>query len=277
MIYLVGGRGRVGQAIVASRAASEVALLKREVYQDWWRPGSAKDVTQFFEDAPTGSVVVVAAGLLDPSLPHQLLRRVNVDLPLQVLKGATDAGLRVVTLGTVMEQLTSHPNIYVASKSELGLQVAGRADAGDPVLHLQIHTLYGGGPPAPFMFLGQMCHAIRRGIPFEMSPGRQLREYHHVDDDVSALHALIAAGVVGIAPVSHGEPSTLADLASAVFKAVGRMDLLRIGARPEPPDDNYATVLTKPAVLAGISFRPAQVGVAEYVKSQLSGSEKLPK
>ncbi|MET3442076.1 nucleoside-diphosphate-sugar epimerase [Variovorax paradoxus] len=277
MIYLVGGRGRVGQAITASRPASEVTLLERDRYQDWWRPGSAKDVAQFFKGAPAGSVVVVAAGLLDPALPHQLLRRVNVDLPLQVLEGATDAGLRVITLGTVMEQLTSHPNVYVASKSELGLQVARRAGAGDPVLHLQIHTLYGGGPPAPFMFLGQMCHAIHRGIPFEMSPGRQLREYHHVDDDVSALHALIAAGVVGIAPVSHGEPSTLADLASAVFKAVGRMDLLRIGARPEPPDDNYATVLARPAVLAGISFRPAQAGVAEYVKSQLSRSERLPK
>ena len=277
MIYLVGGRGRVGQAIAASRPNSELMLLARDVYQDWWRPGSAKDIAKFFEGAPAGSVVVVAAGLLDPALPQQLMHRVNVDLPLHVLEGATDVGLRVVTLGTVMERLTSHPNVYVAGKSELGLQVARQADAGEPVLHLQIHTLYGGGPPAPFMFLGQMCDALRRGVPFEMSPGRQLREYHHVDDDVSALHALIAAGTVGIAPVSHGEPSTLADLASSVFKAVGRRDLLRIGARPEPPDDNYAAVLSKPPVLAGIDFRPAQAGVVEYVRSQLSGSERLPK
>jgi len=277
MIYLIGGRGRVGQAIAASRPASEVLLLDREVYQEWWKPGAARQIARFFEGAIPGSVVIVAAGLLDPALPQHMHRQVNVELPLQVIEGVAEIGLRTVTLGTVMERLTSHPNVYVASKAELGRQVARRADAGDAVLHLQIHTLYGGGAPAPFMFLGQMCDALRSGLPFEMSPGRQLREYHHVDDDVMAIHALLAANLTGIVPVSHGAPDTLFALASAIFKAVGRPDLLRIGARPEPPDDNYATVLTRPAILADIDFRPALQGVAAYVQSQLNALGVLKK
>jgi len=274
MIYLIGGRGRLGQAILSSRRGLETTSLDRVVYEDWWRPDAAGAIAHFFEAAPAGSAVLVTAGLLDPALSAVDHHRVNVELPMRVIEGACKAGLRVVTFGTVMERLTRHPNAYVASKAELGAFVADRAAAGDAVLHLQIHTLYGGGPPAPFMFLGQLCQALRDGLPFEMSPGRQLREYHHVDDEVAALHALLEAGVTGVMPLSHGAPITLADLALEVFKAVGRPDLLRIGARPEPPDDNYATVLPRPKLLEHIDFRPASQGVAAYVQAQLSGLQQ---
>lgn len=273
MIYLIGARGRIGQAIAASSASSEIVLLDRTLYEDWWRPGSEGAITRFFAAAPAGSVVMVAAGLLDPALPAEAHRRVNVDLPLRVMDGVCASNLRVVTFGTVMERLSAHPNAYIASKAELGREVTQRVDAGARVLHLQIHTLYGNVPPASFMFLGQMCHALRHGLPFEMSPGRQLREYHHVDDDVVAMRALLSAGASGVVPLSHGAPDTLANLASAVFEALGRPELLRIGARPEPPDDNYATVLKRPQMLEGIDFRPAREGVAAYVQSQLNESK----
>lgn len=269
MIYVIGARGRVGRAIAASKVFSDVVLLERALYEDWWRPGSDAAIASFFEAAPAGSVVMVAAGLLDPALPVDVHRRVNVELPVRIMDGVRATGLKVVTFGTVMERLSAHPNAYVASKAELGREVTRRVGEGASVLHLQIHTLYGNAPPAPFMFLGQMCHALRHGLPFEMSPGRQLREYHHVDDDVRALWAMLGAGASGVVPLSHGAPDTLADLASAVFQAVGRSDLLRIGARPEPPDDNYATVLERPQVLNGIDFRPAREGVAVYVQTQL--------
>ncbi|WP_432729531.1 NAD-dependent epimerase/dehydratase family protein [Variovorax sp. W6] len=273
MMYLVGGRGRLGQAVCASRPSGEFSVLDRTVYEDWWRPGAAGLVEQFFSVAPARSVVLVTAGLLDPALSATEHRQVNVDLPKRIIEGACRAGLRVVTCGTVMERLTRHPNPYIASKAELGLFAEERAAAGDAVLHLQIHTLYGGGVPAPFMFLGQLFDALRHDRPFEMSPGRQLREYHHVEDEAVALHALVDAGAVGVMPLSHGAPVTLAELATHVFDAVGRPDLLRIGARPEPPDDNYATVLPRPGLLEQIVFRPALQGVAAYVQAQLSKSE----
>ena len=274
MIYLIGGRGRLGQAILSSRLFPETTSLDRAVYEDWWRPDAADAIARSFGAAPAGSVVLVTAGLLDPALSAVEHRRVNVELPMRVIEGACRAGLRVVTFGTVMERLTRHPNPYVASKAQLGAFVAGRAAVGDAVLHLQVHTLYGGGAPAPFMFLGQLCRALRDGLAFEMSPGRQLREYHHVDDEVAALHALVDAGIAGVLPLSHGAPITLADLALDVFEAVGRPELLRIGARPEPPDDNYATVLPRPQLLEHIDFRPASQGVAAYVQAQLSGPQQ---
>jgi nucleoside-diphosphate-sugar epimerase len=137
-------------------------------------------------------------------------------------------------------------------------------------VHAQVHTLYGGGAPSPHMFVGQIAHALRQDVPFEMSPGRQLREYHHVDDEVAAVHALLATDLAGVVTISHGAPCTLRDLAVHVFAAFGRHELLRVGARPEPPDDNYATVLQRPTWLACVDFRPALPGVATYLQELLS-------
>jgi hypothetical protein len=69
--------------------------------------------------------------------------------------------------------------------------------------------------------------------------------------------------------LSHGAPCTLRDLASHVFTALERVELLRVGARPEPPDDNYAAVLAKPRVFENIRFRPALPGVTAYLKALL--------
>ncbi|MBT2298864.1 NAD(P)-dependent oxidoreductase [Variovorax paradoxus] len=270
MIYVIGGRGRLGRAIAGSYPACDVEILERSVYEDWWQSGSDSRIRRYFEGAPPGSSVAVTAGVLDPAAPEAEHRRVNVELPANIIAGACAARLRVLTFGTVMERLIAHPNAYVASKAELGRIVAERAAAGDPVVHAQVHTLYGGGTPSPHMFVGQIAHALRQKVPFEMSPGRQLREYHHVDDEVAAVHALLETGLAGVVTLSHGAPCTLRDLAAHVFAAFGRQELLRIGARPEPPDDNYATVLQHPTWLAHVDFRPALPGVATYLQELLS-------
>jgi len=274
MIYVIGGRGRLGRAICASRPAGEIVALEREVYERWWQSNAGASIARYFDCAEPGSVVLVVSGVLDPALPRAEHQRVNVDLPARIIDGACAAGLRVVTFGTVMERLLEHPNAYIATKADLGRLAAERAAAGDPVTHLQLHTLYGGGEPAPFMFLGQLCRALREGRPFEMSPGRQLREYHHVNDDVAAMHAVLAAGANGVTALSHGAPCTLRDLATHVFTSVERLELLRIGARPEPPDDNYATVLQRPRELEHIHFQSALQGVTAYVRSVLAGAAR---
>lgn len=199
-----------------------------------------------------------------------------MELPLRVIQGACAAGLRVVTLGTVMEQLVRLPTPYIAAKARLGHFAAECAEAGKAVTHLQIHTLYGGGPPAPFMFLGQLCAALRDGRAFDMSPGRQLREYHHVDDDVAALLSLLRTQTYGVVPLSHGAPVSLRDLATHVFAAIGHEDLLRVGTRPEPHDDNYATVMLRPRVLDCIDFRPTLPGVVAYIEGLLANNNFGP-
>jgi nucleoside-diphosphate-sugar epimerase len=267
MMYVLGGRGRLGRAIAASPSSGEITMLGRADYEDWWKSDAVSRIARMFDGARPESVVLVVAGLLDPALPRSEHQRVNVELPSRVIEGACKAGLRVVTFGTVMERLPEAPNAYVATKAELGRIVAERAAAGDAVAHLQLHTLYGGGEPAPFMFLGQICKALREERPFEMSPGRQLREYHHVDDDATAALSAIEAEIRGVVALSHGAPCTLRELATHVFAELGRSELLRIGALPEPRSDNFATVMPRPDFLDYLDFRPTLEGVTTYLRA----------
>lgn len=267
MMYVLGGRGRLGRSLAASHPAHDVAVLDRTIYENWWKAGAGSEVSRYFEKAPAGSIAVVAAGVLDPMASASLHHKVNVELPRNVMDGANNLGLRVVTFGTVMEQFVAHQNPYVQSKAELGRLVAERAAIGADVVHVQVHTLFGVGQPSPHMFLGQMLAALQDGRAFDMTLGRQLREYHHVVDDVSALEVLLAKPIRGVVALSHGEPCTLRDIAIHIFERLKRIDLLRLGARPEPPDDNFSTTLARPEWLEAVTFRPTLPAVADYMQS----------
>lgn len=276
MISVIGGRGRLGRAISALYGDHAVLALPREVYQEWWRPNSADAVARFFESrGDDRSTVFVAAGLLDPRLPRDEHMQVNYLLPRHVIEGATRLGMRVVTFGTVMERLiVATKNAYVQSKTLLGDYVAQAANEHTPATHIRVHTLYGGGEPSPFMFLGQIRRALVEHTVFEMSPGNQLREYHHLDDEVRALRVLADAHVNGVIDLNHGEPISLKMLARHVFKSFGAESLLRIGALPEPPEENYGTVFERPALLNDSNFRATLPAVVSYLRDLSPKMEK---
>lgn len=268
--YVIGSRGRLGRAILSSLPANSTVAPDRSVYANWWQMGASSDAARYLNNAPAGSVVLIVAGLLDPALPSKDHQRINLQLPIQILDAARETGLRVITFGTALESLVDQINPYIASKSELGQMIAERAAQGDDVAHVQMHTLYGGGLPAEHMFLGQMLKALQENRPFEMSGGHQLREYHHVDDAVAGLHALLAHGLTGRHTLSHGAPCTLRELALYVYSTLERRQSLRLGAIPEPIADNYVTVFPKPTWLDGVNFRPALPGISTYLHGMLA-------
>ncbi|MGX4643846.1 NAD-dependent epimerase/dehydratase family protein [Massilia sp. SYSU DXS3249] len=268
MKFIVGGRGRLGQALLRAYGAEEVRSLERSVYADWAAPGGVERVRDFFAPwAGSATTVFVASGVLDPKLPPAEHQQVNVDLPAAVIAGAGAHGLRVVTFGTVMECLLAQQNPYVRSKAALGQHVAGLAAGGAPVAHVRVHTLFGGGAPSPFMFLGQMLAALQQGTPFNMTLGRQLREYHHIDDEARAIRLLDDAGVRGVFDLSHGEPVSLADLATTVFSSFHADKLLRMGSIPEPAEENFATVFGRHPLLPTEAYRPALPAIVDYLKA----------
>lgn len=266
MMFIVGGSGRLGRAL--ARQNPQAQALARSVYADWSAPGAQDAVARHFAPyAGSGGTIYVASGLLDPRRPEQEHEAVNVTLPRNIIAGATPLGLKVRTFGTVMEALMNQPNAYVRSKVALARHVAEAAEAGLPVAHIRIHTLYGAGEPDPFMFLGQIAAALRIRAPFKMTEGRQLREYHHVDDDAGAVRVLEQAGLHGIVALNHGAPLTLRALATGIFAECGAPELLQLGALPEPAEENYAGVLARPDALAHFDFRPALPAVAQYLKT----------
>jgi nucleoside-diphosphate-sugar epimerase len=268
MIFIVGARGRLGQALLRQYGPEQARCLERSVYERWSDPGAAAHVAAWF--APfkdSGATIYVTSGLLDPKLAPEEHARVNVDLPRNIIDGVAGLGLKVTTFGTVMEALLAQQNPYVRSKSALGSLVAARAATGAALCHVRVHTLFGGGQPSPFMFLGLMLDALNSGKPFKMTSGKQLREYHHVDDEAAAIRALDEAGVRGVVDLSHGQPLSLRELAGTVFEAFGAGHALQLGALTEPSDENYSTVFTRHPALAGAVFRDTLPALVDYMKN----------
>ncbi|HEY0064995.1 MAG TPA: NAD-dependent epimerase/dehydratase family protein [Telluria sp.] len=269
MKFIVGARGRLGQAL-ARRFGPQAQCLARAQYEHW--PALDADAARaeiaacFSAHAHSGATIFVTAGLLDPTLAPEQHARVNVELPRRIIDAVAPLGIRVVTFGTVMETLLARQNPYVRSKSELAAFVAAQVDAGADLCHVRVHTLYGEGQPSPFMFLGLILAALRSGTEFKMTSGKQLREYHHVDDEAAAVALLEAAAVRGVLDLSSGTPLSLRALATGVFAAFGADASLKLGALPEPLDENYSTVFAPHALLVQAAFRPALPAIIDYLQ-----------
>ena len=145
-------------------------------------------------------------------------------------------GVRFVTFGSVLERnaTLAKANPYLASRRRLWLKWRQSKTALSAVEwhHFQLHTLYGGERLHPFLFLGQMEHALRRGLPFHMSGGMQIREYHHVDDIVLSVGGYLRGAPPGsdCVHLSSGKPISLRSLSESVFAAFGASHLLKVGA-----------------------------------------------
>ena len=272
MNFVLGARGRLGSAFVASCEFGETIALDRMIYSRWTREGAADDVARYFEKSASpkaAGYVFVAAGIIDPSRSPEEHHSVNYLLARNVVEGAHKCGLRVMTFGSVMEAIVGQGsnNSYLASKVRLGNFVREYSAKYGNGLHVRIHTLFGGGVPEKFMFLGQMRNAIARGVRFDMSDGLQLREYHHIDDETKVIAKFVQSNACGVIELSHGSSFRLRDLAIYVFKAFDCPDKLNIGARPTPRDENFDFVFPRSPLLGEFQFRDTFPAVVEYLRT----------
>lgn len=268
-VYVVGAGGRLGGALAKRYASSNVVPIGRNVTRQWTGISGAEEVVAFFERrAVSTDVVFVAAGLLDPRSPSEDLNRINYVLPKNIVRGVARIGMKVVTFGTVMEENFFPKNPYVETKVKLAKFVAS---SSSEVIHVRLHTLYGQGAPSPFMFLGQLLRALQAGRRFRMSSGRQLREFHHLEDLSLAVETLVREHSSGVYTLSHGSPFTLGTLAKFVLEHHGQLDLLELGALPDPPGENYQILFNRAPELGSVHFRDTLPAVASWLEEFLVG------
>ncbi|MGJ7508098.1 NAD-dependent epimerase/dehydratase family protein [Variovorax sp. GT1P44] len=272
MKLLLGAKGRLGGALSSQFAMPGVQSPDRSVYQDWWRPDAVPEITRYVEEhGKNVDAVFVAAGVIDPAASAADHERVNFLLPQQVILAMAPLGIRVVTFGTVMEAVTNRlpSSGYVASKVALAEFVERQVQKNSLAMHLRIHTLYGGGLPASFMFTGQMLHALRNRTQFRMSPGTQLREYHHIDDEGPAVAALAGSDARGIVELNHGDAVSLAEIAESTFRILGAPELLQVGALPMPENERVGIRFSRTPLLEGHVFRDVRINMADYLSRLL--------
>jgi len=279
-VLLFGGSGQIGEAVrLCSPTHRSIAKLRTVPWASFMQESIYRNPVELrarLGEATwpwTSFDIIFANGVTDPMASQEQLACSNIQFPLSVIEATRHcSGIRYLTIGTVFEEFPAFAsaNRYICSKRELSKRLLSQTHLVQErrVLHLRLHTIYG-GRPKPYMFLGQMIQALRDGTEFRMSAGDQLREYHHAHDIAGAIEALLGQGwEFGGEPLelNSGAPVRLVDLANIVFEKFGRLELLRIGAIAGAIGENRDRVFRRsdPAVLP--YYRDPILGVLEYVR-----------
>mgnify|MGYP001599223263 CR=1 FL=1 len=244
-VLLFGASGQIGSAIFRALPKN----LVRSISWDEIASLSLSHQIQLIDrtlksDSHSSVQILFANGITNPSLEKKEILYSNYEFPRSIIRALIERpNFRFLTLGTVMEFFPEAcaANTYLGSKFKLGQEALEFSTRWPGQwLHLRLHTIYT-LPLKPYMFLGQLTEALKKGQPFAMSSGKQLREYHHADDVANSVVALLNKNWKSLRAtleLSSGRPITLAELATAVFHYFGKSNLLQIGKIQGQQGDN---------------------------------------
>lgn len=189
-----------------------------------------------------------------------------------LIRGFVDAGgRRVVVAGTcaeydpaaghqspLPETAPCHPQtLYGWAKHALHRVLAAYAEqVGLSYGWGRLFLLYGEDEPAERL-APSVVKAVLAGQPAKCSHGLQIRDFLDTRDAGAAFAALALSDVEGPVNICSGQPISVADFATRLALAVGRPDLLQLGALPDRPNDPPYLVGDPGRLNADVGFRPA--------------------
>ena len=267
-ILILGTNGNIARELVLNFPAARV--VPRSEYLTWLN-GGAYSVNSFLRNLrTTPKVIFNCVGVTNPAANESLLLKLNYELPKLLINSVTDGETTIVTFGTVMENLKqyAHSNNYLKSKL-LFHEWLHDQNRNDKFLHLQLHTLYGGSNIHGHMFLGQIFNALKKQEKFSMSSGIQIREYHHIQDDVSAALEIVNQRLSGFLPISHGNPEKLRDLAHFIFSYFDCLNLLDIGKVKASEFDSMRPISQENDKFLKTQFRDTKTGINGWLSANL--------
>ncbi len=226
MDFLIGSNGLLGTAL---KKKLKPMVLDRSVYREWHKKECKRKVLDFFkgQGLKKDSVVYIASGIID-SNKEELLRQVNYELPKNIIQALREEEIKVITFGSILETLLPDHSAYSKSKVLLSNFLKNMKSSKINCIHVRLHTLYGGNKIHDQMFLGQIQYAIKHNQEFKMTAGKQLREYHHLDDVIYCIKWIIENSHSGIINLNNGKPIQLVELAKSIFASFKKSELLSI-------------------------------------------------
>jgi UDP-glucose 4-epimerase len=144
-----------------------------------------------------------------------------------------------------------------------------------PVVILRPFTIYGTGQPVK-MFVSQAVYCAVKGIPFEMSEGKQKRDLLFVSDLADAImKALTKENIEGeIFNVGSGNAVALRQLAEKIWKIAGADEkLLKIGARFTKENELHDTQADIAKIKRILNWQP-RISLEEGLKNIINKAKE---
>lgn len=267
-VVILGEKGNLSKSL--SEKFPEAIVIPRLEYLNWL--GSPGEIDKFFFNLEINddiADVYNCAGVTDPTEDLSVINLVNYLLPVFLSERSYKLNYRLITFGTVMELLPKYSasNPYLESKLKFYTRYISDHDWRNRNLHFQMHTLYGGHRIHKHMFVGQIFESINSKKAFHMSGGDQIREYHHIDDDVEAILRLSKTVGSGLINISHGQPEKLKDIATSLFEHFNSRDNLKIATKSADENDNRNIVFQQTGNLPSSLFRPTIENLIKWFES----------
>jgi nucleoside-diphosphate-sugar epimerase len=198
---------------------------------------------------------------------------------LLLFRAFTEAGgRRAVVAGTCAEYdwsgatfeedaRTRPQTLYGATKDALHKALAAAAQAmGAELAWARIFFLY--GPyEASTRLVPSVILPLLAGEPAAIGEGLARRDFLHVADAAASLAAVLDSPLCGAVNIASGRSVSVREIAHMIAAQIGRLDLLRVGARPTQPDEPLELGASG-RLLAELDFRPRftlETGLADTI------------
>lgn len=144
---------------------------------------------------------------------------------------------------------------YGAAKAATGMAAMGMAASlGLSLVWARPFFIYGPGEPQGRLF-GDILKGLAAGQTVDCTDGVQRRDFLHAADVAGALAHLLASETEGPVNVGSGHAIEVRAMIAALARAMAGEHLIRLGARPRPPDDP-PLIEADVTRLAATGFRP---------------------
>lgn len=159
--------------------------------------------------------------------------------------------------GPLAEDTALRPaTLYGAAKAATGTAaLAGATAMGLSLVWARPFFCYGPGEP-PGRLFGDLIKGLGAGQVVDCTDGLQRRDFLQTEDLGRALAAVLASPVEGAVNIASGQPTAVRDVITALAAALGRPDLVRLGARARPADDPDLIVADVTRLHKEVGFRP---------------------
>lgn len=161
--------------------------------------------------------------------------------------------------------------LYGAAKAGAGLAaVKGAGALGVSLAWARPFFCYGPGEPEGRLF-GDLIRGLAARRSVDCTDGLQRRDFLQTEDLGRAVAAVLASPVEGAINVASGKAEQVRTVIGALAAAMGRVDLVRLGARARPAGDPPVIAADITRLRDEVGFRPSYdltAGVRATLKSE---------